>query len=574
MLAQTKLEVRAGSWHSTGVWSTAMRGFALSYRNSRSLRGWQVIALCAIAIGLSAPYCQAAVRMVAKVGMTAPGSQNRFGTFITSPPSVNIHGDVAFRAAYQSQGPEGIWAEDGVNGLQVVAINGQVAPGIPGGVFEYFGPSNPGSNAAVGRVVFTNEGKVPFRATLAGGSYFNSDGIWLGSTRGSPEFIARSGAPIAGSSQPVVQLQNECISMNDEGGIVFRGRYTQSYQTLGGLFRYQPQTGVQFVAQSLDVVPGLPSNRFSTVAFDGAAIDTSGNVYFTGGVGNATGGYTGTYGIYGFRAGTLAPIAVDGDTAPNDVMFDGIHSSAIAANSAGEVAFADFNGLWVASPTTGLDLRVERNAAAPGTASGVHFKDLYSPQLNRQGKLAFFGILEGPGVTSSNDYGIWSEDEHGELRLVAREGAPIPGDSSGRVFWSNFSSTPFAELVINAQGQIAFLGEFDAVSASYEGIFATDLNQELTSIVRSDTALQTTNDGIHWAGSLRFAGNTGNDEGLPSGFSDHGHVAFYSYSAQAIYVSDVVAVPEPSSFVLCVVLVAALLLPRYARGRGRVGHGK
>ncbi len=58
---------------------------------------------------------------------------------------------------------------------------------------------------------------------------------------------------------------------------------------------------------------------------------------------------------------------------------------------------------------------------APGTAPGVVFSNFNNvdPVINNAGQTAFYGILAGPGVSTDNDRGIWSEGA-GTLTLVAR----------------------------------------------------------------------------------------------------------------------------------------------------------
>jgi hypothetical protein len=49
---------------------------------------------------------------------------------------------------------------------------------------------------------------------------------------------------------------------------------------------------------------------------------------------------------------------------------------------------------------------------------GVNFQ----PFANKLGQIAFVATLSGPGITTSNDRGIWATDRSGHLRLIAREG--------------------------------------------------------------------------------------------------------------------------------------------------------
>lgn len=86
---------------------------------------------------------------------------------------------------------------------------------------------------------------------------------------------------------------------------------------------------------------------------------------------------------------------------------------------------------------------------APGTPAGVTFGEFSTPFLNDIGEAAFSATLAGPGVVSTNNYGLFSE-VGGGLRLVAREGDPAPGTPAGVTFSSQ--SNP----VLNIAGQAAF----------------------------------------------------------------------------------------------------------------------
>lgn len=498
------------------------------------------------------------IRMVAAVGQSAPGTTHNFGTFVGSPPSVNIKGDVAFRAAYANQGPEGIWAERGASGLQVVAVNGQAAPGIPGKTFEYFGPSNPGVNAEVGSLIFNNNGQVLFRATLAGStSVFNNDGLWLADPVTGTKFIAKSGGTLPGSSRQVVQIEYSRSALNDEGDVTFRGRMTTSGSTDAGVWTYRGPGTTHLVAEAI-----TPS--YSSVAFSGAVLDGQGRPYFT-----ASSGRTGVYGET--SAGAVQLIAQDGQTAPGispASTFDGVYDFDMAVNSSGTVAFASSlsngkNALFTGSLSGPVTAKIVSGSPAPGAPAGSLFSSFYSPEINAQGRLAFKAEISGAGITSGNNTGIWLENAGGGFDLVALEGTTIPGGNGSIVFGST-SPDVFPEIVVNKLGQVAFLASTrpaGSSSASGSGIWATDTNGALHQVVWSGQPFDTVANGTKSHTLFDFAGNTGNDEGLPSGFSDSGYVTFRGTAgafAEAIYVSSVVAVPEPNSAVLIAIMIGAI----------------
>jgi hypothetical protein len=83
-------------------------------------------------------------------------------------------------------------------------------------------------------------------------------------------------------------------------------------------------------------------------------------------------------------------------------------------------------------------------------------------------------------------------------------------------------------------------------------VWATDAQGNLRSIVIAGQPFLTSEGSTQTHGTIIFAGGAGNDDGLASGFSDAGHVAFQGYfgNSPAIYVSSKVAIPEPSATAL------------------------
>ena len=81
-----------------------------------------------------------------------------------------------------------------------------------------------------------------------------------------------------------------------------------------------------------------------------------------------------------------------------------------------------FSGAWT-DRSGSLELVAADGMQAPGTPAGVVFDGLINGRalLNDAGHIAFNSFVEGSGVNSANDIGIWS-DSTGHLDLVAREG--------------------------------------------------------------------------------------------------------------------------------------------------------
>ncbi len=90
--------------------------------------------------------------------------------------------------------------------------------------------------------------------------------------------------------------------------------------------------------------------------------------------------------------------------------------------------------------------------ADPGTGDGATFDRFSEASINEAGEVVFLGFLEGPGVTSANDRGLWLVTRTGTLVLLAREGDPAPGTVVSGAVFSAFT-TP---VTLNDSGVAAF----------------------------------------------------------------------------------------------------------------------
>jgi hypothetical protein len=84
-------------------------------------------------------------------------------------------------------------------------------------------------------------------------------------------------------------------------------------------------------------------------------------------------------------------------------------------------------GIWLGTPLD-FHLAFRTETPAPGTEPGVYWTRFYSLQLNEQGHVAWFARLEGGGITTATDCGVYVGKE-GEMQLVAREGMRLDGSS-------------------------------------------------------------------------------------------------------------------------------------------------
>ncbi len=244
-----------------------------------------------------------------------------------------------------------------------------------------------------------------------------------------------------------------------------------------------------------------------------------------------------------------------------------------ALNNSGQTAFfgnltgtgvngSNNSGIWSESGGTGLALIARAGDEAPGTG-GASFDGFgaFALVLNNGGQTAFIGSLTGTGVNGSSDLGVWSEKEGVGLALVARAGDPAP--DTGGVNFSNFTN-----LILNDAGQIAFRGEGTGTGVG-SGIWAEDPSGVLRLIARSGDLLDV-DDGpgtdFRTIRFLNFIGDSGNGDGRPSGFNNLGQLAFsasFTDGTSGIFVSNLVAIPEPATWVLAALAALGLFVRRW-----------
>ncbi len=508
----------------------------------------------------------ATVRTVALSGKQAPGSLSGVNYSGFNSPVLNDAGKTAFRGTLTGSGIDatndvGIWSE-GSGSLALVAREGSQAPGTPSGV-NYSTIPLPS--------VLNDVGQIAFTALLSDGG----SGVWSEGS-GSLALVARTGSQAPGTSSGVTYSSfglSPPPLLNDAGQTAFFAVLTRS-----GVVSDINDTGIwsegsgslALVAREGDHAPGTASgvnyNEFNSRFVMNDAGQTAFSASLTGsGVDSTNGG-----GIWSEGSGSLALVARRGDHAPgtpNGVNYLYMFSTP-GLNDAGQTAFkfslagsgvdaTNYRGVW-SEGSGSLALVAREGDHAPDTPSGVNFSSLINgePVLNNAGQTEFKANITGSGVDATNDTGIWSGGS-GNLALVAREGDHAPGTPSG-VSYGDFNGT---SLVLNDAGQIAFL--------QGSGIWATDRIGAMQLIVRAGDPLEVAPGDIRTISSLsfNFAGiGTSNSNGLPSGFNNLGQLAFvarFTDGTSGIFVSNRVAVPEPSSY--SAILVGVLCLSFHVR---------
>ncbi len=509
------------------------------------------------------------LRTVAISGESAPGTGSGVNFSDLSIPSLNDAGQVAFIGRLTGEGvlkginDQGIWSEGGGSGLALVVRSDAASP-------------DPGGASFVGfhAVVLNDAGQVGFH-----GEHSESGcSLWSAGGGSGLALLARSGAvaPSTNADPNFSIIGDYDIVFNNSGQTAFFGVLTDpaSHSSNSGIWSVRSSTGVVQIARQENAAPatedGVYFGGFPQLnpAFNDAG-QSAFSVRLTG-AGVVKG--INDSGIWSEGGGNgLALVVRGGDKAPgtNGANFAGAGPPTL--NNAGRLAFlgilngegvSDMNdqGIWTDSVENGLALVVRKGDVAPGTGGAVFFSpnptrfptlSFSGPILNNAGHVTFLGKLSGEGVSDINDQGIWSERGGNGLSLVARTGDEAP-DTDGAIF------ERFLNWTLNDAGQTAFSGSLTGPEVAFRsndtGIWAEDLSGVLQLIARTGDLLDV-DDGpgidFRTIGSLRFISGTNNSQ--PSGFNNSGQLAFrasFTDGTSGVFVSNLVAIPEPTTWVL------------------------
>ncbi len=198
------------------------------------------------------------LQMVAREGEVAPGTGGAvFDLFnyqfeAYPVPVMNAAGEVVFSG--HCTGGRGIWRWSGGT-LELVALTGTSAIGISNAVFEYL--HDPWMNGS---------GQVVFKASVAGEGvdFTNNSGIWAG-VPGAVNLVVRKGSPAPGTNNQYLVMNADNVGLNsiDDGGFVTFGcsLFDSNWSVVpggGGVWHYGSGGGGTAWTVYSDPAPGLP----------------------------------------------------------------------------------------------------------------------------------------------------------------------------------------------------------------------------------------------------------------------------------------------------------------------------
>lgn len=180
-------------------------------------------------------------------------------------------------------------------------------------------------------------------------------------------------------------------------------------------------------------------------------------------------------------------------------------------------------------------------------------------------------IVENPGVISDlgtialvgsitdhlqrNPRGAVFAGPPDDLLPIAVQGEPAPGTDGVFVQFDTIAPA------MNAFGQLAFQAGLDSGNGTESGLWATDRHGQLTLILQEGDLLQIHPGDVREVASIGFTAGSGGSDGRGVGLNDRGQIAFaasFVDGSQGVFVSNRVAVPEPSSFVAAIIAITTL----------------
>jgi hypothetical protein len=402
--------------------------------------------------------------LVARQDTLAPGVSPtiNFGS-MTGGISLNDAGQVAFVGSIATSGfNTGIWS-NASGSLQLVALAGRpLPPGTINDTFAnfYFEPQ------------LDNAGKVEFTTTTR----FGDSTLWRGDANGLA--MLASTQMQAPDMPPGTQFYARAgfeMASNKSGQVLIRAAVANPGLGTTGAGMWSVVSGalalVIGVAAPTDI-PGVTYNPTNTdprfELNDHGEIAVLANLSGTGVTSRNDSAV-----IVKHLASTEI-VAREGDEAPGTAPGTAFQSFFTAPNfnESGAVTFAaqvnsaaaNDTGLW-AGTADNLKLIAREGDTAPGAAGAafIGFSYLNVSAFNDLGETAFVAQLQGDGITSANDFGIWATDPFGQLRLIVREGDTMevaPNDFRV-VSTLAYGGAGFPYLPkMNNSGQIAFYAEF------------------------------------------------------------------------------------------------------------------
>jgi hypothetical protein len=509
------------------------------------------VLVCVVVVMQTANCFAGSLRTIVLSNRQAPGTSDTFAWLADA--DLNNFGAVAFRARLTSSSLYGLWLSSASSEASMIAPPD----------YGYFD------------VELNDRGDVAYRGY--GGEHY---GLKVRNADGTLRVAAAHGAPAPGISPPGNFLSSynfTPLSLNNNGDIAFSG----ATNTNRGLWR-ENAAAPSFIAKSGDIAPADPQGR-PFYQFEAVRVNDAGQVLFTTqNLENNPYPTSVPGGAYLANAnGAIERLAGPGDHLVTD------RGTLNVVNAYG----AELNKLGDALLQTDLDtghaLIVHSSTGSTVVAhegdpiGDEHVFYFNNPVISEAGDVGYIAAMIDGQAIPNETYMVMKRSPGQDPQVIARTGLPAPGTTPGQVY-GRFGSGIGMGLRINSFGQVAFGGPVvDSTTGQNTGfgIWAQDRNGVLHLVAKNGDTIDV-DDGpgtdyrtIYSGDYAMFALNAGADGGTqgrgPSFFNDRGEVLFYAVftdGTSGIFVSSVAAVPEPSTFVVALMLSWGLL----SRGRFRI----
>ncbi len=463
--------------------------------------------------------------------------------------------------------PRGLFAGPPEN-FTLIAQDGVAAPGLGGAQFNLLNifVQSHGSGGAVG-----------FKSALQGsGVNASNDRALFLASGGTTVSLARTGSTAPGTPAGTTYFDLELPQVNQTNRAIFRG-VVDGPSINPGIDSIGIWSGDTSGNTSLVVRSGIAAPAYPALQVIDTVVPVQGNTKF------------------GFRA-TLTGVGINGDN--NDVIYHGTP------------------GNW--SPV------IREGDTPPGFAAGSAIFNIgtteYDLKMSHGNKVWFTGAVNGPGIDSFNNQGLWTGTP-GNVQLVYREGTQAVGMPAGVVYRLNplfhiNSSDRFAMITpvsdtggITVASYAYFTGSagnlslvathgqqapgtpngvvFDMASTGFQPLISENGAVALQSYLTGPGVIANVNDIGIWAygnGQLQMVARTGEsvdvDPGAGvdmrviqslffpnNGFADDGRLlwgAYFTDGTQAAFYT-LVAVPEPALLAVIPVTLGLALYYLYRR---------
>jgi hypothetical protein len=429
---------------------------------------------------------QGGLRKVMTVADTPPGlPSKRLQNFDLTVVAAGFRGaafegDVLGFGVTSSQNV-GLWSEH--NGtLEYVAAIGNQAPHIAdGAIFD-----------RIHDPVINQDLAIAFQGWLYGGGLSDKKGIWSG-TPGNLRLVALDDAPPE-SGRPNLRFgfftNPASPSLNTSGEVAFRAGVAE--EVTPTFYResvwVEEDNQLRLAALSGDPAPGIMGTTFGY--FEGFALDDNGYLSLVAWIDAEDAIGQQFPGIWVYKDNSLRLVTRRGATVPGGGPTEKFHQfDSVNVDAQGHAAFRSYvldsqtsnvvPGIWAESDS-GLNLVARAGQQAPGVMDGAIFADIRPPVQNDLGQVAFYATLIGPGVTNANREGIWAQDARGTLRVIARAGQAIDVDDGPGVDLRTISFLAMRYGNTRAEGVRSFndvgqLGFWARFTDGTEGVFLSNL---------------------------------------------------------------------------------------------------